>query len=131
MAFFFKNTKKDIIMTDENEKDFKNIDICRLCEIEIISDKVRDHCHLSGKYSGLAHSYCNINVTQDQSTFIPFIFHNSSNYDCHLFLTFNGIHRSYENCDSYVFQKNEVVMDKPIYSGLAVLEVSKLHKYET
>ena len=29
-------------------------------------------------------------------------------------LTFNGIHKSYENCDSYVFRKNEVVMDKPI-----------------
>ena len=23
-------------------------------------------------------------------------------------LTFNGIHKSYENCDSYVFKKNEV-----------------------
>ena len=25
MAFYFKNTKKDIIMTKENEEDFKNI----------------------------------------------------------------------------------------------------------
>ena len=46
-------------------------------------------------------------------------------------LTFNGIHKSYENCDSYVFKKNEVLMDKPIYLGFAVLEVSKLHMYET
>ena len=30
-------------------------------------------------------------------------------------LTFNGIHKSYENCDSYVFRKNEFLMDKPIY----------------
>ena len=29
-------------------------------------------------------------------------------------LTFNGIHKSYENCDSYVFWKNEVFMVKPI-----------------
>ena len=42
-------------------------------------------------------------------------------------LTFNGIHKSYENCDSYVFRKNEVVRDKPIYLGFAVLELSKLH----
>ena len=28
-------------------------------------------------------------------------------------LTFNEIHRTFENCDSYVFKKNEVVMDKP------------------
>ena len=30
-------------------------------------------------------------------------------------MTFNGIHKSYENCDSYVFKKNEVVMDRSIY----------------
>ena len=29
-------------------------------------------------------------------------------------LTFNGIHKSYENCDSYTFKQNEVLMDKPI-----------------
>ena len=48
-------------------------------------DKVRDHCHLTGKYRGPAHSKCNINVTQKQSNFIPFLFHNFSNYDCHMF----------------------------------------------
>ena len=46
-------------------------------------------------------------------------------------LTFNGIHKSYENCDSYTFKQNEVLMDKPIYLGLSVLELSKLHMYET
>ena len=35
------------------------------------------------------------------------------------------------NCYSYVFKKKEVLMDKPIYLGLAVLEFSKLHMYET
>ena len=29
-------------------------------------------------------------------------------------LTFNDIHKSYENCDSYTFKQNEVLMDKPI-----------------
>ena len=46
-------------------------------------------------------------------------------------LTFNGIHKSYENCDSYKFRQNEVLMDKPIYSGFTVLELSKLLTYET
>ena len=63
MAFFFKNTKKDITMTKEKEEDFKNY-ICRFCEKEILSDKVRDHCHLTGKYRGPAHNVCNINVKQ-------------------------------------------------------------------
>ena len=46
-------------------------------------------------------------------------------------LTFNGIHKSYENCDSYTFKQNQVVMDKAIYVGFAILELSKLHMYET
>ena len=72
-------------MTEENEEDYKNDNICRFCEKNIESDKVRDHCHLTGNYRGPAHSKCNINVTQDQSNFVPFIFHNFSNYDCHIF----------------------------------------------
>ena len=46
-------------------------------------------------------------------------------------LTFNGIHKSYENCDSYTLKQNVVLMDKPIYLGFSVLEMSKLHMYET
>ena len=46
-------------------------------------------------------------------------------------LTFNGIQKSYENYDSYTFKKNEVVMDKALYVGFAILELSKLHMYET
>ena len=46
-------------------------------------------------------------------------------------LTFNGIHKSYENCDSYTFKQNQVVLDKAIYVGFAILELCKLHMYET
>ena len=46
-------------------------------------------------------------------------------------LTFNGIHKSYENCDSYTFKQREVLMDKPIYLGFTVLELSKLLMHET
>ena len=46
-------------------------------------------------------------------------------------LTFNGIHKSYENCYSYTVRQNEVLMDKPIYLGFTVLELSKLLLYET
>ena len=85
MAFYFKNTNKDIIMTQEDEEDYKNNNTFRFCEKEIILDKVRDHCHLTGKYRGPAHTKCKVNVTQEQSIFIPFVFHNFSNYDCHMF----------------------------------------------
>ncbi len=46
-------------------------------------------------------------------------------------LTFTGIQKSYENYDSYTFKKNEIDMDKAIYVGFAILELSKLHMYET
>ena len=46
-------------------------------------------------------------------------------------LIFNGIHKSYENCDTYTFKQNQVVMDKAIYVSFAILELSKLHMYET
>ena len=46
-------------------------------------------------------------------------------------LSFNGIHKSHENCDGYTFKQNQVVMDKAIYVSFAILELSKLHMYET
>ena len=39
-------------------------------------------------------------------------------------LAFNGIQKSYENYDSYTFKKNEVVMDKAICVGFAILGLS-------
>ena len=46
-------------------------------------------------------------------------------------LTFNGIEKTYENYYSFTYKKNEIVMDKAIYVGFAILELSKLNMYET
>ena len=85
MNFYFKNTKKEIVMTQEDEEDFKNSTHCWFCELPLDGRAVRDHCHLTGRYRGAAHERCNIKVKHKQSNFIPFMFHNFSNYDCHLF----------------------------------------------
>ena len=31
LAFYFKNTRKDIIMTKEDEEHYRNENICRFC----------------------------------------------------------------------------------------------------
>ena len=85
MACIFRNTKKDIVMTEDDEEDCEKNNICRFCEREILSDKVRDHCHLTGQNRGLSLNVCNMNVKQKDSNYTPFAFHNFINYDCHLF----------------------------------------------
>ena len=37
MAFYFKNTKKDIVMTEEKEEDYRNNNNCRFCEKKILN----------------------------------------------------------------------------------------------
>ena len=78
MSFYFRKSNKDIIITHEDEGDYRKFNICRFSEKKFQSDKVRDHCHLTGKYRGPAHQSCNIFVTQIQSNFIPNFFHNFS-----------------------------------------------------
>ena len=69
-------------MREKDEEDFRNNKLYRFCEKKLNLIKLEI---MSGKYRGPAHSNCNFNVTQYQCTFIPFIFHNFSIYDCHLF----------------------------------------------
>ena len=37
MNFYFKNTKKDILMLEEDEEHFKNTNICWFCEKEFLN----------------------------------------------------------------------------------------------
>ena len=39
-------------------------------------------------------------------------------------LTFNGLHENSTIYDSYTFRPNQVFMDKPIYLGFAILQLS-------
>ena len=73
-------------MTKKDEKLYRTTNFRRVCGENIESDKDRDHCHLTGFYRGPAHNKCKNIVTQKQSNFLPFVFQNFGNHDCHLFV---------------------------------------------
>ena len=73
-----------MITSAEENKRFELTNICWICSklTENSDDKVRDHCHKSGKYRGAAHWSCNINLKITKK--VPVIFHNLKGYDSHL-----------------------------------------------
>ena len=79
-------TNKKIEMTEDEIKKFNSATECYICKKEMKNDdKVRDHCHLTGKYRGPAHNNCNLNL-KEKVNFIPIFFHNLAGFDCHLFI---------------------------------------------
>ena len=60
-------------------------EICHICKKEFNNDnKVRDHCHYTGKYRGAAHNKCNLNYKILKES--PVVFHNGSTYDYHFII---------------------------------------------
>ncbi len=59
---------------------FQNAKKCHFCKVEFTDEdiKVRDHCHVTGKFRGAAHKSCNLQVRT--SLKIPVFFHNGSGY---------------------------------------------------
>ena len=49
-----RHFNKKVKMTTENEDNYQNSEICQICNENIIKDKVRDHCHITGKFRGPA-----------------------------------------------------------------------------
>lgn len=70
-------------LTREEEDAFQSAKICYMCDkgFDKQDVKVRDHCHLTGKFRGAAHSNCNLRYKNPK--FLPVLFHNLSGYDAH------------------------------------------------
>ena len=58
-----KHFNKELVMTKEDNEDFENSIKCWTCDSDYVDGevKVRDHCHITGKYRDSAHRDCNIN----------------------------------------------------------------------
>ena len=77
----FKRNKQ--IILNEEDKLYNNDtnSTCHICSKTCIN-KVRVHCHETGKYRGPASKKCNLRYKQQN--FIPVIIHNGSSYDFNL-----------------------------------------------
>ena len=53
-----------------------------MCKEKLDKDKVRDHCQITSKYRGVAHSQCNLELKIPKK--LPIIFHNLEGYDEHI-----------------------------------------------
>lgn len=73
---------KPLLLTEEGENDFQMAE--KYCKIE---KRVRDHCHITGKFRGSAHNKCNSLLKIDPNNLkIPLIFHNLKGYDSHFIM---------------------------------------------
>ena len=80
---------KPLKMTKDDDIEFKKAEECHIC-VKKYTDKdikVRDHCHITGKYRGSAHQECNLQLrVNPEEVKIPVIFHNLRGYDSHFIM---------------------------------------------
>lgn len=82
----YKNEKKPLRLTKEEEESFKIATKCCICEDDFMSDDevLRHHDHLTGKYVGPIHRSCNRKMVQRRV--LPVLIHNLKNYDMNLII---------------------------------------------
>ena len=84
--------KKEMIpLTKKKEKKHNKQEVCYICKRGFSTydsnkkgQKVRDHCHYTGKYRGATHDICNLRYKKPKE--IPVVFHNGSTYDYHFII---------------------------------------------
>ena len=81
--------KKMISLTTEEKIHHNKQKVCYICKKEFDNNnkkqqKVKDHCHYTGKYRGAAHNICNLRYKIPKE--ISVVFHNGSTYDYHFII---------------------------------------------
>ena len=101
----YKDPKPMLPLTAQDQRRHDNATQCWVCKKEfstqevwistlngerykaIYNGKVKDHCHITGKYRGPAHNDCNIQLQiKAGKMHILVIFHNLSGYDSHIIM---------------------------------------------
>ena len=129
-----KKFNKNLIMSAEENERFELTIICWICGklIDVSDNKVRDHCHITGKYRGATHYSCNINLKITKK--FPVIFHNLKGYDSHLIFKelskFNNlkipvIPNGLEKYMSFTMDKNLIFIDSMLFMNSSLDKLVK------
>ena len=81
-----KHFNRNLVMSVDEEERFQLPNSCWICNklFDVGDEKVRDHCHVTGKYRGTAHFSCNANCKLSKKFLV--IFHSLRGYDSHLII---------------------------------------------
>ena len=125
---------KNLIMSAEENEKFELTNICWICSKLIgVDEKIRDHCHISGKHRGAAHWNCNINLKISKK--VPVIFHNLKGYDSHLIfkelsrfnnLKISVIPNGLEKYMAFTINKNIVFIDSMQFMNSSIYLLVKI-----
>ena len=112
-----EHVNKELIMTTQDEEIYNNSQICWICNEELNTDKVRDHCRITGKFRGALHNQCNLKLKIPKK--LPIIFHNLEGYDGHIIfkelnnfdVTIDVIPKTIEKYMSIIVNRNIIFID--------------------
>ena len=110
-------------MTIDDEKKRNDSEICWIGNEKLDKTKVRDHCHITGRFRGAAHNQHNLKLKLSKK--LPNIFHNLEGYDGHLiFMELNNF-----NVDIQVIPKrSEKYMSIIVNRNIVFLDSNQLYK---
>ena len=113
------NFNKKVIISKKEQNDFENAKSCHICNKEYNNKDVpvRDHCHVTGKYRGSAHTDCNLSYRLTNKIYV--IFHNLRGYDSHLIMqeigkfknSINVIPNNMEKYMAFMIDRNLIFID--------------------
>ena len=111
-------------MTIKDENNYQNSKDIWVCSEKVDNDKVRNHCHIAGKYRGAAHKECESNLKIPRK--ISIVFHNLVVYDGHIiFKELNN----FDNIDIQVIPKtSEKYMSIIINRNIIFLDSNQFYK---
>ena len=83
-----KYFNKEIVMTEDDNKNFESSTNCWICDKIFVGADVKVSNLVTGKYRDAAHRDCHVNVSLDYKIYIAF--HSLKDYDANLIMQERG-----------------------------------------